>query len=251
MAAPHVTGAVAFLKAIKPSATVAEIRDAILGSVEKRGALTTFVATGGRLFVAGAVSRLIASPTLSIAGASVSEGNVGTRAMTFSITANHGTSSGITVRYATSGGTATAGGVDYRAVSGVARILPWRTSTTFTVLVTGDRTVEPDEYFIVTLSNAIGGTIEKGTAYGGIFNDDGTTPSSFPSTISDFFSLSSAGGRSSAFVAEAVKASSKSVTPISTTQLKSPQSASFFNAAAFASDQPIVVLGKPAKKFTF
>ena len=251
MAAPHVTGAVALLKAIKPSATVAEIRDAILGSVQKRGALTTFVATGGRLSVAGAVSRLIASPTLSIAGASVSEGNVGTRAMTFSITANHGTSSGITVRYATSGGTATAGGVDYRAVSGVARILPWQTSTTFTVLVTGDRTVEPDEYFTVTLSNAIGGTIEKGTAFGGIFNDDGTTPSSFPSTIPSFFSLSSASGLSSAFVAEAVEVSSKSVAQISTTQLKSPQSASFFNAAAFASDQPTVVSGKPAKKFAF
>ena len=251
MAAPHVTGAVALLKAIKPSATVAEIRDAILGSVQKRGALTTFVATGGRLSVAGAVSRLIASPTLSIAGASVSEGNIGTRAMTFSITANHGTSSGITVRYATSGGTATAGGVDYRAVSGVARILPWQTSTTFTVLVTGDRTVEPDEYFTVTLSNAIGGTIEKGTAFGGIFNDDGTTPSSFPSTIPSFFSLSSASGLSSAFVAEAVEVSSKSVAPISTTQLKSPQSASFFNAAAFASDQPTVVSGKPAKKFAF
>ena len=251
MAAPHVTGAVALLKAIKPSATVAEIRDAILGSVQKRGALTTFVATGGRLSVAGAVSRLIASPTLSIAGASVSEGNIGTRAMTFSITANHGTSSGITVRYATSGGTATAGGVDYRAVSGVARILPWQTSTTFTVLVTGDRTVEPDEYFTVTLSNAIGGTIEKGTAFGGIFNDDGTTPSSFPSTIPSFLSLSSASGLSSAFVAEAVEVSSKSVAPISTTQLKSPQSASFFNAAAFASDQPTVVSGKPAKKFAF
>ncbi len=250
MAAPHVTGAVALLKAIKPSATVAEIRDAILGSVQKRGALTTFVATGGRLSVAGAVSRLIASPTLSIAGASVSEGNIGTRAMTFSITANHGTSSGITVRYATSGGTATAG-IDYRAVSGVARILPWQTSTTFTVLVTGDRTVEPDEYFTVTLSNAIGGTIEKGTAFGGIFNDDGTTPSSFPSTIPSFFSLSSASGLSSAFVAEAVEVSSKSVAPISTNQLKSPQSASFFNVAAFASDQPTVVSGKPAKKFAF
>lgn len=251
MAAPHVTGAVALLKAIKPSATVAEIRDAILGSVQKRGALTTLVATGGRLSVTGAVSRLIASPTLSIAGASVSEGTVGTRAMTFSITANHGTSSGITVRYATSGGTATAGGVDYRAASGVARILPWQTSTTFRVLVTGDRTVEPDEYFTVTLSNAIGGTIEKGTAFGGIFNDDGTTPSSFPSTIPSFFSLSSASGLSSAFVAEAVEVSSKSVAPISTNQSKSPQSASFFNAAAFASDQPTVVSGKPAKKFAF
>lgn len=59
MAAPHVTGVVGLLAAVKPQATVAEIRAAILGTVVPVAALGSGkTVTGGRLNAAAAVERL-------------------------------------------------------------------------------------------------------------------------------------------------------------------------------------------------
>jgi Ca2+-binding RTX toxin-like protein len=49
------------------------------------------------------------------------------------------------------------------------------TTKTITVNVAGDRAVEPDEGFTVTLSGASGATLGTATARGTIVNDDGTT----------------------------------------------------------------------------
>lgn len=58
-AAPQVTGTVALLAAAKPTATVAEIRSAILGSVDKVPGLEGKVATGGRVNAFAALQRLM------------------------------------------------------------------------------------------------------------------------------------------------------------------------------------------------
>jgi hypothetical protein len=60
MAAPHVTGTVALLASVRPAATVAQIRSAILGSVDLVPALAGKVATGGRLNAFAALGRIMA-----------------------------------------------------------------------------------------------------------------------------------------------------------------------------------------------
>jgi len=55
MASPHVAGAAALLVSARPSATVAELRSALLGSVDVKGALSGLAVTGGRLNASTAV----------------------------------------------------------------------------------------------------------------------------------------------------------------------------------------------------
>lgn len=59
MAAPHVTGAAALLFSLKPTATVTEVRTALLGSTTPVAALAGKTTTGGRLNVAAAMNQLV------------------------------------------------------------------------------------------------------------------------------------------------------------------------------------------------
>jgi subtilisin family serine protease len=59
MAAPHVTGAAGLLFSLKPSATVAEVKDALLSSVDPDPALLGKTTSGGRLNLAGALYALM------------------------------------------------------------------------------------------------------------------------------------------------------------------------------------------------
>ncbi|MEE8451940.1 MAG: S8 family serine peptidase, partial [Thermoguttaceae bacterium] len=58
MAAPHVTGAVALVVAYNPDATLAEVKSAILRSVDPVAALEAITVAGGRLNLAGALLNL-------------------------------------------------------------------------------------------------------------------------------------------------------------------------------------------------
>lgn len=59
MAAPHVAGAAALLFSLSPSATVTEVRDALLGGVDRVAELDGLTVTGGRLNTARALDRLV------------------------------------------------------------------------------------------------------------------------------------------------------------------------------------------------
>ena len=59
MATPHVSGAAALLFSLKPTATVTEVRSALLGSTTPTASLAGKTVTGGRLNVAAAMSRLV------------------------------------------------------------------------------------------------------------------------------------------------------------------------------------------------
>ena len=112
-----------------------------------------------------------AAPGLSIADASVDEGDTGSATMTFTVTLAPAAVAPVTVDWATSDGTATAG-TDYTAGNGTLTFDAQDSSKTFTVTVTGDEVDEPNETFTVTLSNAQGATIGKATATGTITDDD-------------------------------------------------------------------------------
>jgi hypothetical protein len=58
MAAPHVTGAAGLLFSLKPTATVTEVRDALLTGVDALPSLAGETATGGRLDIAKAMEAL-------------------------------------------------------------------------------------------------------------------------------------------------------------------------------------------------
>ena len=117
---------------------------------------------------------VVVAPTVSIANASKAEGNSGTSNLEFTVTLSKAATSPVTVKYATSNGTATAG-QDYTAATGTITFAAGETSKTVNVVVAGDATVEPDETFTVTLSAPSGATLGAATATGTITNDDVST----------------------------------------------------------------------------
>jgi Calx-beta domain len=114
-----------------------------------------------------------ALPTLAINNVTLAEGNSGTTAFNFTVTLSAARATAVTVNYATSNGTATAGS-DYAAVSGTLNFAPGVLTQPVTVNVNGDTTVEPDETFLVTLSGPVNATIAnaQGAGTGTIVNDD-------------------------------------------------------------------------------
>jgi hypothetical protein len=110
-------------------------------------------------------------PSASIADVSVVEGSSGTTPADFTVTLSNPSDSTVTVDWATSDGTATAGS-DYTAGSGTVTFNPGETSKPVSVDVLGDTTFELDETFTVTLSNPTKSTIGTATATGTITNDD-------------------------------------------------------------------------------
>ena len=117
-------------------------------------------------------------PGISIAPASASEGGSGTTTtMTFTVTLAKAVTEAVTVNYATSDGTATAG-QDYTAVTnGSVTIAAGTTTSEFTVSMIGDETDELDETLKVTISlpsdtTAAAITGGGGAATGTILDDD-------------------------------------------------------------------------------
>jgi hypothetical protein len=111
-------------------------------------------------------------PALSIADATLVEGDSGSANLEFSVSLSAALGEPVTFSYATSDDTASAGD-DYDASSGTARIDAGQTSLTLSVPVHGDTTVETDEGLTLTLSNASSNArLADGAASGTIENDD-------------------------------------------------------------------------------
>ena len=116
------------------------------------------------------------TPSLSIADASVLEGNVGAGNLAFTVSLSPAnTTDTVTVTATTSDATALAG-TDYTATSATLSFAPNVTTQTFTVPVTGDVEIEADETLTVTLSAASNAQIALATATGTLTNDDASNP---------------------------------------------------------------------------
>lgn len=72
MATPHVSGACALLKAFRPSLTAVQIKQAILGNVDKISALSTKCVSGGRLNVFKAIDS-VKGPFIDIQNQAITE----------------------------------------------------------------------------------------------------------------------------------------------------------------------------------
>ncbi|MEO6172216.1 MAG: Calx-beta domain-containing protein, partial [Arenimonas sp.] len=112
-------------------------------------------------------------PTLSINNVSISEGDSGTKLATFTVSLSHASASAITYKIATSsGGTATVT-TDYTGKTLIGEIIPaGALSKTFSVAVKGDTGIEPNENFIVNITNIVGATASDSQGIGTITDDD-------------------------------------------------------------------------------
>jgi hypothetical protein len=124
-------------------------------------------------------------PVLTIADANVSEGNSGTKLLTFTVKLSQAAAGAVTYNIATANANAT-GGVDYVTKSLVGESIPaGQLSRVFQVTINGDTTAEFNEVFYVNLNTASGATLQDGQASGLILNDDGPTLSIADLAISE------------------------------------------------------------------
>ncbi len=120
---------------------------------------------------AGAVS---ATPNLSINDVTVIEGNAGTTTASFTVSLSlPAPVGGVTFDIATADGTATTVNNDYVGNSLTSQTIPAGSSTySFSVLINGDTTLEPNETYFVNVTNVAGATVIDGQGAGSITNDD-------------------------------------------------------------------------------
>jgi hypothetical protein len=116
-------------------------------------------------------------PSFSISDEAEFEGDPGLPGnFIFNVTLSYAQEGSVTVNYATSNGTATAGS-DYTTTSATLTFAPGQLLREVAVPVTGDTLFENDETFIVTLSSPSAGmAIDDGEGLGTIRNDDVDMP---------------------------------------------------------------------------
>jgi hypothetical protein len=110
-------------------------------------------------------------PIITIANASVSEGDGGIRTLTFTVALTRESLQPVSVHYGTADGTAKAA-EDYEAASGTLVFAPGENTKTITIVITGDKRKEDQESFFVELSQADNAVLLDGLGVGAIFDDD-------------------------------------------------------------------------------
>jgi hypothetical protein len=115
-------------------------------------------------------------PGISIADASLPEGNSGLSNMTFTVTLTGATTVPATVTYQTFSNSAQ-GGVDYQPVNGTLTFAVGETQKIITVPIIGDTIPENDESFYVEIFSAANAFVSRSFAFGTITNDDFGGPS--------------------------------------------------------------------------
>ncbi|GBL12203.1 hypothetical protein MSj_03717 [Microcystis aeruginosa Sj] len=115
-------------------------------------------------------------PFFTISNPTIVENNSGTNNLIFKVTLSTTSTQTITVNYATADNTATAGS-DYTAKTGTITFTPGQISQDIIISVNGDTAIEPDETFLINLSNPSNALITDNQGLGTITNDDGDNTS--------------------------------------------------------------------------
>ncbi len=123
---------------------------------------------------AGTIRNDDVQPSIAIGDAALAEGDSGPVTFDFTVTLSSPSGVNVSVDWATTDGSATAGS-DYVASVGTLVIPAGSTAGTISVTVNGDATFEPDETFSVQLSNPVGAMIADAEGIGTIQNDDGAS----------------------------------------------------------------------------
>ena len=123
----------------------------------------------GRMFDGDLRTTIVGPPTLAVADATVEEAEGAT--LDFAVTLSRAVTETVTVGYATSNGSATAGS-DYTSTSGTLTFAVGQTEKTIHVAVSDDAHDEGAETMTLTLSSATGAVLADATATGTIENHD-------------------------------------------------------------------------------
>ncbi len=113
----------------------------------------------------------VVTPNITVAGATVVEGDNGTKTVTATVSLSEATTQQVAVNYSTRDGGALAGS-DYQAAAGTLSFAAGETTKSVTLTINGDEDVEADESFDLILSAAVNGVITTGEAAVTITNDD-------------------------------------------------------------------------------
>ena len=138
-------------------------------------------ATLGTASATGTITNDDFAGTLSIGNATVVEGNAGTTPIAFTVSRSGGTTGAVSATWTVglANGAGNASAADFasgQALTGTVNFADGQTQATITLNIQGDVSVEPDELFIVTLSNPTGGaSLGTTTGIGTITNDDVAT----------------------------------------------------------------------------
>lgn len=165
---------------IPQGSTVGNISIPIFGDTVREPNETFFVNLSNPVNTSIADSQAIGTiqnddvtPAVYVDDVSIAEGNSGTKTVTFTISLSAATTTSVTVSYATANGSAIAPS-DYASKTGTVTIATGATSNTVTVTVKGDVIDEPNENFLVNLSNPVNATLGDSQGICTILNDDVT-----------------------------------------------------------------------------
>ncbi len=117
----------------------------------------------------------VSNPKISIANASISEGDSGVKEMTFTLSLDKTSSSVVSVDFATANGSAKAPD-DYESKSGTLEFAAGEKSKNLKITVKGDEEAEGNEEFFINLSNPVNATLANAKATGEIIDDDSNPP---------------------------------------------------------------------------
>jgi hypothetical protein len=111
-------------------------------------------------------------PAIVINNANITEGNAGTKVLTFTVSLSKASGQTISVNYVTADGIARSTS-DYVGKSGTLSFAPGSALTrTISVTINGDTLIEGDETLYVILSDAVNASVGRGRGTGTIINDD-------------------------------------------------------------------------------
>ncbi|MGZ4676743.1 MAG: RCC1 domain-containing protein [Acidimicrobiia bacterium] len=164
------TGTVTFAAgASTGSISVNVVGDALEEPDEQFHVVLTAIVSGPGVIDTSDATGLIADNDVtgmaSIGDAVVTEGNTGTKVMSFTVTLDQPTNGAVKIAYASTDGTAVAPG-DYTAKTGTVSIAKGATSVKISIAVVGDKVAEPTEVMHVVLTGIVSGPGVLGQATG-------------------------------------------------------------------------------------
>ncbi|MCY2952182.1 MAG: FG-GAP-like repeat-containing protein [Planctomycetota bacterium] len=113
-----------------------------------------------------------AAPVLTLSDATITEGDAGTRMISFAATLSKVVDQPVTVHFSTSDGSGTLANNDYLQAEGRLLIPPGQKTGQINVFVVGDTAIESDETFYVDLSDPMGLVTTQDRVTATITNDD-------------------------------------------------------------------------------
>jgi serine protease len=175
MAAPHVAGTAALIQAAAGGTLTPANVEGLLKSTSRALPVECPAGCGQGLIDAAAAVGVVAggAPYLyMVAAGPVTEGDAGTKVVTFTVALSEPVGSDVSFDFATADGSATAGS-DYVARSETGQVIAaGDTTASFDVTINGDTDFELGEGFSAEVSNVSGIAVVKPSATAGIVNDD-------------------------------------------------------------------------------